>query len=1076
MIHQLRIGLGIAAMFALSVAVEARDDPGYLRGDELYQHGKGDPADFPDALVAFKAAAERGDAKSQFYAGRMYQLGHGVAVDLKQAAHWYELAVEQGHTGACNNLANVYAAQKRSEKEILASLFRGAELGDPLVAFNLAQYSKSGTAGVRKNYARAVEYYRKALELRPGYPTAWNHIGTLYNDGGFGLQRDYQAAEEAYLKAIETDDNPHAYYNLYRIYNFGHRPEQDKPALYYLEGAAERGLPEAAWRAAHHHLNGWGGSPQDPVRAAHFFDLGAQAKHGACMLRAAELAGNPSVVERYGEAATRTWVERLERRKESARQDVATDLAAVRPVFDGGDEAEAGKAMDRAMARWSEQTADHYFFWHADAVWHEAQVRSGRSDPEWGRFLFTWLTQTFEADDRSNNILGARINLHAKLVETGRYGLLRDSCETTKQLLLALEGIDIDAVLSRTLPDANYAFSPSTNIPIETDPDLARRSRTVDYDLTVESAGPIGGQAMTALRDIAGERLSVGDWQSVLVIAEWLGRWCHHFNETGGEPPRAYPGCLRELEQASAELRADVFEALGLPEREAAAWQSIIDMNYTDSYGGRLQHLARYRLAGIRLADGNATEVQALERLEVRMRENPHEGGEDWQYTKLVRARAIAATGTEGVDRAISLTDEVLASASQNKRPLLRLEALLVAADLKLNAGITDGVESALEEALGWARSKGLLLKELRVVQLYVTYLVAIGDLDGALAMQRRVLELVDALRLSPRHQAALLRLAEIYSLLSDPVSALQIAKQITEPALLEQAKRIAKPPERSVEPVPTKLLRKFEPVDLQPMAIRSATGRDDSEAIFMLINPNPGPRQVQAVFDSAQFQFVREEAAEGELAIRAELDERPRDKTLTIQATVPGSSQLPLIVTAINTVSLRDKAQVALRVGTSGVADWRSSEWEIAPDGGGALVSVIDAAQLRNNAFSLVPVFHHFEVTGPGPAQAAIRIVASSPTRVEGFSSNGTLLFVDAQGNGSFRDAGDLVATDTMDDLFPVLAADSDLRVALRYRPVSPETDGRVELQIQSRDPGKTGAWQTNAIDWLEPSRGYTR
>jgi TPR repeat protein len=1069
-IEILRLPLGVLAAWLLVAAAASGEDPAFLRGDALYQHGEGNPAGFSEAIVAFQAAAKKGHTESAFYAGRMHHLGHGVEVDPEQAADWYALAVEQGHAGACNNLANVYTDQGRKAEDILDLLFLGAKRGSVVATFNVAQYSKGGLAGVRKDYARAAEYYRKTLELQPGYPTAWNHLGRLYEKGGFGLDRDLAAAEEAYLKAIETEDDKHAYYNLYRLYWFGRRPAGEKPALFYLEAAAERGFGKAAWRAARHHRYGWGNTPQDLVKAAYFLDLGAEARHGSSITESAKLASNPQLVKHYGEAVTRQWSERRTRWEDSARQDVARDLARVRPIFESGDEEAAVEAMDQAPSRWNERTVDDFFYYHIVALWHEIQVGGGRDDPEWGRFLAAWLTRTLEADERSHIILGARINLHANLVETGRYGQVRDSCAAIKRLLKALEGVDVDAVLATVEPDENYEIPDTATIPLETDPVLARRSQAIDYDVTVQSVGPIGGQAMTTLGSLADERLAVGDWESVLVLAEWIERWCHDLRQTDRRPERSYPGCLRELEQMSAEFRSKVFAALGFPDREAASWQAILDLNYRDSYGGRLLQLAQYRLAKIRVAQGNADEVsiEALQTLESRMRANQYQRSEDWQLAKLVRARAIAATSR--LEPALSLVDEVLADAAEKTRPLIRLEALLVSAELKLNAGTTAGVESSLKEALGWARAKGFVFGELRIVELYVTYLITIGDFDGALTMQRRVLELIDGLNLSPRRQPALLRLAKIYSHRGNHAEARQIAENITAPDLVERARLLAGENEAEKDMPTAKPHPAAEPIDIQPMGIRSAPSLEGTEAVFILTNPNPMPDRAKAIFESEQFQFVREEAAEGELAILATPGGNGRGEGLVVEIEVPGSTQMPVIVTVAGAETLPHEVRVGLRVSSSGVPGVRSSDWWIEPDREESTVSVIDAAQLRNNAFALAPVFHHLASGGSGPARAAIRVVASEPTRIEGFSSDGALLFVDAQGNGSFLDPGDLVATDDSDGLFPLLSTDSDYRFALRYRPLAEETNERVELHIQTRPPGATADWKTDATDWLEP------
>ena len=48
------------------------------------------------------------------------------------------------------------------------------------------------------NYNKAIECYRKAIELDPKYASAWNHMGGAYVQLG-----DYQKAVECFQKAVE---------------------------------------------------------------------------------------------------------------------------------------------------------------------------------------------------------------------------------------------------------------------------------------------------------------------------------------------------------------------------------------------------------------------------------------------------------------------------------------------------------------------------------------------------------------------------------------------------------------------------------------------------------------------------------------------------------------------------------------------------------------------------------------------------------------------------------------------------------------------------------------------------------
>jgi len=62
---------------------------------------------------------------------------------------------------------------------------------------------------------KAIEAYRKAIELNPGAAGALVNLGTIYY-----RQRKYEEAESQYLKAVQVDANyPLAHYNLGNLYD-----------------------------------------------------------------------------------------------------------------------------------------------------------------------------------------------------------------------------------------------------------------------------------------------------------------------------------------------------------------------------------------------------------------------------------------------------------------------------------------------------------------------------------------------------------------------------------------------------------------------------------------------------------------------------------------------------------------------------------------------------------------------------------------------------------------------------------------------------------------------------------------
>lgn len=1049
----------------LSVRAETGENQDFLRGDAIYQNGKGDANAFPSAFEAFRLAAEKGHGRSQHYLGRMYQFGDGVGVNVELAERWYLLAGEKGESQAWNNLGNIYGGQGKSEEVILRAFSRSSDLGDPLGSFNLGIVLQFGSYGVRPDCKRALEYYHKTLQQKPDYPDAWGRIGSIHASGGAGVKADKKAAEEAYLSGIRASDDSYCYYRLYQLYSNGKLPPRDIPALSYLVKAAEKGHGLAAEIAAEECLDGWDGAKPDPVRAAYFLDLGAKAGRGASILwlytLAREKENGKVLVEHYGQETIQAWIDGWKKMDNAARKEVDGDLLVIRKMLATGDESHANAMIDAAFNRWKSRTKDGYVDSYLTQTWNTGQFGTGRADPEWRRFLFAWLIPVYKSQENSSTLLGAITNFNSAVEELGRYGLLRESCARTKPIIKESECVDVDAVRKLASIGPDLTILGAEKLPLVVDDETSSHERTSREDM-------IGGQAMSMIMGLGQQCLTIGDWQSALVFSEWVTLWSDKLTADKRKPDRDYPGCQAEMQLRPSGLKADVFSALGLPEKGAAACQAIIDNKlWRGAYGGRNFFKAQYRQAGFLADQGQAgkVDIDNLVSVEEKMRNNKHNNSHDWQFSKLVRARVLAAR--EGMDVARQMVSEVLASSAQDQRPLLRLEALLVSADLELKAGKTEGVEASLEEALAWARKQGLLVSELHTVELYVTYLIQTGNYDQAMAMQQRVLELIDAMKLTPRRERAVLRFAEVLALRGDNAAAFALLDKVKSPEL-----------SRGIEGVRGLLARKnvkplvaLKGIDLQPMRIQSMPLRKVAEAVFMLANPNPSAYPVELTFGSSSFGLVLKENSPEELVVQALMSQSSANQPLVVKVEVPGNGRLPISLFAEGLATLNGEASVTIQANTSARADAQKSKWLIQPKGSEFAVAVVDAAQLRNSAFDLIPVYHHLDSLDAAKGTAALRVVASEPTRVEGYASDGTLLFVDAQGNGSFRDPGDLIATSEVDELFPVLDTGAETgRIGLRYQPESRGSHGRIELRIETRLLGGNGVWQADAIDWLEP------
>ncbi len=97
--------------------------------------------------------------------------------------------------------ANTDAAKQKEYLDALVAAYPN----DERAHFNLGGYYFG-----QQQYAQAIEQYRKATEIEPGYSTAYNILGYSYRQTG-----DFASAEKAFQKYIELiprDPNPHDSY------------------------------------------------------------------------------------------------------------------------------------------------------------------------------------------------------------------------------------------------------------------------------------------------------------------------------------------------------------------------------------------------------------------------------------------------------------------------------------------------------------------------------------------------------------------------------------------------------------------------------------------------------------------------------------------------------------------------------------------------------------------------------------------------------------------------------------------------------------------------------------------------
>jgi TPR repeat protein len=155
-----------------------------------------------------------------------------------------------------------------------------AERGDAEAQFNLGFCYDDGR-GVKKDYAEAVKWYRKAAEQN--YAPAEFNLGYCYANGQ-GVRKDKEEAVKWFRRAAEQNYAP-AQSNLGYCYDNGRGVEKDaeEAVKWYLK-AAEQGHAEAQLNLGCCYANGQG-VEQDRVEAYAWFSIAAKADSDAAESR-----------------------------------------------------------------------------------------------------------------------------------------------------------------------------------------------------------------------------------------------------------------------------------------------------------------------------------------------------------------------------------------------------------------------------------------------------------------------------------------------------------------------------------------------------------------------------------------------------------------------------------------------------------------------------------------------------------------------------------------------------------------------------------------------------------------------
>lgn len=384
----------------------------------------------------------------------------------------------------------------------------------------------------------------------------------------------------------------------------------------------------------------------------------------------------------------------------------------------------------------------------------------------------------------------------------------------------------------------------------------------------------------------------------------------------------------------------------------------------------------------------------------------------------------------------------------------------------RVDAGLTEGVESELVALLTISREGGLKRREIDLYQIYARLLTALGRYQDALVIQREYLRLLKSFDVFTRIPSALHELATLHAFMGQRERAeadLAEAERLSEsPKIPNVAKaRLREIIARPLPGVAPGIPKTAAVADLQPQRSMMVPLEGlSARGLFTLSNPSGAPISGTLRLQGKGLAFTT--AALPVVGIDV--------------ATVGGSDTLsrPLTVPAgefmfidLSSAPQSANTQVSI-VWAPAVGESQSAEWTTDQPESGVSLAITDAAEYLNNPFYMIPFYHLIQYRDTFARAVDVRVVASAPARIEFYDSEDELVCVDADGDGAFTSPGDIISKDLNRNGWGDLVLDpegKEMRFRMLVHPAKIVPSGDLNLDLQIFDQGK---WNTHATDRL--------
>ena len=138
------------------------------------------------AFESFRVGCTWGNKVAYRNMGYLHENGHYVATNIVIAAKFYRISFEKG-----------YREAQRDINRLLENT------NDPvtLISVGTMYYNSNNSEGVARNYLKAFVWFNKAKQR--GSANACRNIGLLFENGGYGINRNLAEAERYFRESLQ---------------------------------------------------------------------------------------------------------------------------------------------------------------------------------------------------------------------------------------------------------------------------------------------------------------------------------------------------------------------------------------------------------------------------------------------------------------------------------------------------------------------------------------------------------------------------------------------------------------------------------------------------------------------------------------------------------------------------------------------------------------------------------------------------------------------------------------------------------------------------------------------------------